>query len=227
MSSTAVSTAPALEKEARGLAALSGGRPSRSLWSNAWRQFRRNKMAMAGVIFLFLLAIVAVTAPLIAPHNPVQSDVKEAGRYRQAAWVDDANPKKAGRWDYPLGTDAIGRDVFSRLVYGTRISLVVGFIPMAVILLIGVPVGLAAGYLGGRVDNMLMRLTDVVYAFPALLFFIVMQISFGDTGFGRLLNGLILLFVTLSVVNWTGVARLVRGTTLSLKEKEFVEAARA
>jgi oligopeptide transport system permease protein len=74
---------------------------------------------------------------------------------------------------------------------------------------------------------MLMRLTDVVYAFPALLFFIVMQISFGDTGFGRLLNGLILLFVTLSVVNWTGVARLVRGTTLSLKEKEFVEAARA
>ncbi|MEA2585358.1 MAG: oligopeptide transport system permease protein [Thermomicrobiales bacterium] len=227
MSSTAVSTAPALEKETRGLAALSGGRTSRSLWSNAWRQFRRNKMAMAGVIFLFLLAIVAVTAPLIAPHNPVQSDVKEAGRYRQAAWVDDANPKKAGRWDYPLGTDAIGRDVFSRLVYGTRISLVVGFIPMAVILLIGVPVGLAAGYLGGRVDNMLMRLTDVVYAFPALLFFIVMQISFGDTGFGRLLNGLILLFVTLSVVNWTGVARLVRGTTLSLKEKEFVEAARA
>lgn len=202
-------------------------KPSRSLLSNALRQFRRNKMAMVSVVFLGLLAVVAVAAPLIAPHNPVQSDVKVAGKYRQAAWVDDADPKKDGTWDHPLGTDSIGRDVFSRLVYGTRISLVVGFVPMAVILLIGVPVGVAAGYFGGRLDNVLMRLTDIVYAFPALLFFIVMQISFGSTAFGSLLNGLILLFVTLSIVNWTGVARLVRGTTLSLKEKEFVEAARA
>ena len=202
-------------------------KPSRSLLSNALRQFRRNKMAMVSVVFLGFLAAVALTAPLIAPHNPVQSDVKVAGKYRQAAWVEDADPKKDGTWDHPLGTDSIGRDVFSRLVYGTRISLVVGFVPMAVILLIGVPVGVTAGYFGGRLDNALMRLTDIVYAFPALLFFIVMQISFGSTAFGSLLNGLVLLFVTLSIVNWTGVARLVRGTTLSLKEKEFVEAARA
>jgi oligopeptide transport system permease protein len=97
---------------------------------------------------------------------------------------------------------------------------------MAVILLIGVPVGLIAGFAGGRIDNLLMRITDVVYAFPALLLAIIMQISFGDTGFGKLLNGLVLLFISLSIVNWTGVARLVRGETLSLKEKEFVEAAR-
>lgn len=202
-------------------------RTPRSLWSNAWRQFRRNKLAMVGLAYLIFLAFVAVLAPVIAPHNPVQSDLRAAGKYRQAAWIETDNPKTTGDWSYPLGTDGNGRDVFSRLVFGTRISLVVGFIPMAVIMLIGIPVGLIAGYLGGTLDNILMRLTDIVYAFPALLFFIIMQISFGDTYVGSLLNGLVLLFITLSIINWTGVARLVRGDTLSLKEKEFVEAARA
>jgi oligopeptide transport system permease protein len=183
---------------------------------------------MAGLAYLFFLTFVAVFAPVIAPQNPVESDLRSAGKFRQAAWVEDVeNPRKSGSWDYPLGTDGNGRDVFSRLVYGTRISLVVGFIPMLVILLIGVPIGLAAGFIGGRLDNLLMRATDVVYAFPALLFFIIMQISLGDAWIGRLLNGLVLLFITLSIINWTGVARLVRGETLSLKEKEFVEAARA
>ena len=202
-------------------------RAPRSLWSNAWRQFRRNKLAIAGLTYLTFLAFVAVLAPVIAPHNPVQSDLRNAGKYRQAAWIETENPKTTGDWSYPLGTDGNGRDVFSRLVYGTRISLVVGFIPMAVIMVIGIPIGLVAGYLGGPLDNFLMRLTDIVYAFPALLFFIIMQISFGDTSIGRLLNGLVLLFVTLSIINWTGVARLVRGDTLALKEKEYVEAARA
>jgi oligopeptide transport system permease protein len=206
---------------------LSAARPSRSLWTNAWRQFRRNKLAMAGLVYLIFLAFVAVLAPAIAPHNPVQSDLRTAGKYRQAAWIQVTDPKKTGDWSYPLGTDGNGRDVFSRLVYGTRISLVVGFIPMAVIMVIGIPVGLVAGFVGGRTDNALMRLTDIVYAFPALLFFIIMQISLGDTPIGKLFNGLVLLFVTLSIINWTGVARLVRGDTLALKEKEFVEAARA
>jgi oligopeptide transport system permease protein len=183
-------------------------------------------MAMLALLYLVFMVFVAIFAPVIAPHNPVQSDVKVAGQLRKAAWIDDPNPMKAGTWDYPLGTDGIGRDVFSRLVYGTRISLVVGFIPMLVILLIGVPVGLTAGFAGGRIDNLLMRLVDVVYAFPALLLAIIMQISFGDSRVGGLLNGLVLLFLSLSIVNWTGVARLVRGETLSLKEKEFVEAAR-
>lgn len=206
---------------------LTSTRAPRSLWSNAWRQFRRNKLAMVGLIYLIFLAFVAVLAPSIAPHNPVQSDLRTAGKYRQAAWITVDDPKKTGDWSYPLGTDGNGRDVFSRLVYGTRISLVVGFIPMAVIMLIGIPIGLTAGFVGGTVDNVLMRLTDIVYAFPALLFFIIMQISLGDTEIGSLLNGLVLLFVTLSIINWTGLARLVRGDTLALKEKEFVEAARA
>ncbi len=226
MSTVARTTVRPLEQEIE-LKTLVPAKPARSLWSNAWRQFRRNKMAIIGLAYLALLAVVAIFATAIAPHNPVQSDVKTAGQYRQAAWIENVSPTKSGDWSYPLGTDSIGRDVFSRLVYGTRISLVVGFIPMAVILLIGVPIGLAAGFAGGRLDDFLMRVTDVVYAFPALLFFIIMQISLGDTRFGRILNGLVLLFVTLSIVNWTGVARLVRGETLALKEKEFVEAARA
>jgi oligopeptide transport system permease protein len=197
------------------------------LWSNAWRQFRRNRLAMAGMVYLIFLAFVAVFAPLIATNNPVQSDLKVAGKYRQAAWIQTDNPKTTGDWQWPLGTDGNGRDVFSRLVYGTRISLVVGFIPMVVIMLVGIPVGLTAGFVGGTVDNVLMRITDIVYAFPALLFFIIMQISLGDTYIGGLFNGLVLLFITLSIINWTGVARLVRGDTLALKEKEFVEAARA
>lgn len=200
-------------------------RPQRSLWSDAWRQFRRNKLALIGGIYLLILVVVAIFAPVLAPHNPVKGDVKTAGKYRQAAWITTENPKTTGTWEFPLGTDGNGRDVLSRVIYGTRISLVVGFIPMAIIMLIGVPIGLIAGYVGGRTDNALMRIADVVYAFPALLFFIIMQISLGETPFGELLNGLVLLFVTLSIINWTGVARLVRGDTLSLRQKEFVEAA--
>ena len=179
---------------------LTNTRASRSLWSNAWRQFRRNKLAMAGMVYLIFLAFVAVLAPMIAPHNPVQSDLRTAGKYRQAAWIQTDDPGTTGDWSYPLGTDGNGRDVFSRLVYGSRISLVVGFIPMAVIMLVGIPIGLAAGFVGGRLDNFLMRVTDIVYAFPALLFFIIMQISLGDTYIGGLLNGLVLLFVTLSII---------------------------
>ncbi len=207
--------------------ALERQRPQRSLWSNAWRRLKKNKAAMVSIAFLLFLVFVAIFASIIAPLNPIKSDVVHGGPFRQAAWVSKPTPLQTGNWKYVLGTDAIGRDVFSRLVYGTRVSLVVGFIPMLVIMAIGITFGLIAGYVGGRVDNLLMRITDVVYAFPALLLAIVMQISFGDTRFGNFLNGLVLLFFSISIVNWTGVARLVRGETLSLREREFVESARA
>jgi oligopeptide transport system permease protein len=206
--------------------ALAGMRPPRSLWSDAWRRLRRNTMAIVGLAYLTLLAGVALAAPVIAPHNPVRSDVRHAGTYRQAAWIKDPNPLRTGTWEYPLGSDSVGRDVFSRLIYGTRVSLIVGFIPMVFTLLFGVTIGLISGYAGGWLDNILMRFTDVVYAFPARLFFIIMQIAFKESAFGNLLNGLVLLFITLSIVSWTSVARLVRGQVLFLKEKEFVEAAR-
>lgn len=222
MATTVVTPTPLQQAAERSLA---NTKQSRSLWSNAWRRLRRNKMAMAGIVFLVLLLLVAIFAPMLAPHNPIQSDVAKAGQFRKAAWLTDPNPLRTGNWNYPLGTDSIGRDVFSRLVFGARVSLIVGFIPMAVIMLVGIPLGLTAGFLGGRVDNLLMRFTDVIYAFPALLLAIIMQISFGETMVGRWLNGLVLLFISLSIVNWTGVARLVRGETMALKEKEFVEAA--
>jgi len=199
----------------------------RGLRQDAWRRFRRNHLALAGGAYLMLLLGIAVAAPAIAPQNPVRTDVKRAGTYRQAAWIEDVNPKRTGLWEYPLGTDSVGRDVLSRLVYGARVSLLVAFLPTVIILLVGVPVGLVAGYAGGWLDGLLMRLTDVVYAFPGLLFFIVMQVALGETRVGRVWNGLILLLVTLTVLSWTGVARLVRGETLSLKEQEFVVAARA
>jgi oligopeptide transport system permease protein len=148
--------------------------PARSLRQDAWRRFRRNYLALTGMVYLVLLVIVAVAAPVIAPQNPVQADVKNAGTYRQAAWIEEINPKQTGLWDYPLGTDSVGRDVLSRLIYGARVSLLVAFIPTVIILLIGVPMGLMAGYAGGWLDGLLMRLTDVIYAFPGLLFFIVM-----------------------------------------------------
>lgn len=220
-----VTAGPASALQQLADARLTNTRPSRSLWSNALRRLRRNKMAMAGIIFLSFLLFVAIFAPLLAPHNPIQQDLTVAGQFRKAAWLSDVNAKRDGSWDYPLGTDSIGRDVFSRLIYATRVSLIVGFIPMIVIMFVGVPLGLIAGFAGGRVDNLLMRVTDVVYAFPALLLAIIMQISFGETVVGRWLNGLVLLFISLSIVNWTGVARLVRGETLALKEKEFVESA--
>ncbi|MBA3415583.1 MAG: ABC transporter permease [Chloroflexia bacterium] len=221
---TAPATVPTLAAAAK--PGHAGSRAGRGLWSDAWVRFRRNKLAVAGLASILFLIPVAAFAPVLAPHSPVQSDIRQAGAYRQAAWRDDPDPQKTGTWAYPLGTDSIGRDVFSRLLYGTRVSLVVGLIPMVVILLIGVPVGLVAGYAGGRVDNALMRAADVVYGFPALLFFLIMQVSLRDTRVGSLLNGLVLLFITLSIVSWTGVARLVRGTTLVLKQREFVEAVR-
>jgi oligopeptide transport system permease protein len=104
--------------------------------------------------------------------------------------------------------------------------MVVGFIPTVIILLLGTFVGMVAGYIGGRWDNILMRLTDVIYAFPDLLFFIIVMVALRESFIGQLMNGLVLLFAALAIVNWVGVARLVRGQVLSLKEKEFVEAAR-
>jgi hypothetical protein len=139
--------------------------------------------------------------------------------------VEDLNGK-AGQKENILGTDTLGRDVLSRLIYGARVSMVVGLVPTSIIVIVGTIVGMIAGYTGGKVDNLLMRVTDVVYAFPDLLFFIIVMVSLRDTFLGELLNGALLLFAALAIVSWVGVARLIRGQVLSLKEKEFVEAAR-
>jgi oligopeptide transport system permease protein len=157
-------------------------------------------------------------------HNPLQ--INSGKGFLPPAWVSRSNTGLRGDPQFLLGTDNLGRDVLSRVIYGARVSMVVGFIPVSIILLVGISVGLLAGFRGGKADNLLMRLGDVIYAFPDLLFFIIVMTALRDSKLGQMLNGLILLFMALSIVNWVGVARLVRGQVLSLKQKEFIEASR-
>ena len=201
-------------------------RAPRSLWSDARRRLMRNKATVAALIYVGFLVVIAIIAPLIAPHNPLE--IYANSSYRQAAWIQTpTRPEVTGTWVYPLGTDAIGRDVLSRLIYGTRTSLVVGFVPMVFTLFLGTLIGLVSGFAGGLIDAALMRFAEIVYSFPAFLFFIIVMSALKDTPIGKFWNGFVILFGALSLVGWVGVARLVRGQVLSLKEKEFIEAARA
>jgi oligopeptide transport system permease protein len=198
--------------------------PARSLMMDAWYRLLRNKASVAGMVIIILFFFIAIFAPIVAPHNPLQ--INGAKKYLPPAWVAMSSANKVGESNFLLGTDTLGRDVLSRVIYGARVSMIVGIIPTVVILLVGTTVGLLAGYFGGRWDNILMRLTDVIYAFPDLLFFIVVMVALRDSTVGNLLNGLFLLFIALAIVNWVGEARIVRGQVLSLKNSEFVEAAR-
>lgn len=196
-------------------------RQQRSLWIDAWERLRRNRFAMAGLVVVIVACVLAALAPLIAPYDPVAQDTP----------ANNSSPfwEQGQYWDprYVLGADQLGRDILSRLIWSARISIVIGFVPTAIVFSIGILVGMVAGFYGGIVDNLLMRLTDVVYAFPDLLFVIIIVTSLRATPIGEFLGGLILIFIALAVVSWVGVARLTRGQVLSLKEKEFVEAARA
>ena len=222
MATSAAEVAIEYEEQTQGFAT----RAPRSLWSDARRRLLRNKAAVASMAYLAVLVVVAVAAPLLAPHNPLK--INFGNSYRQATWIKTPDrPENTGISKFPLGTDAIGRDVLSRLIYGTRTSLVVGFIPMILTLSIGTLIGLVSGFVGGVVDALLMRFADIVYSFPAFLFFIIVMAALKDTPIGNFMNGFLILFMALSLVSWVGVARLVRGQVLSLKEKEFIEAARA
>jgi len=202
---------------------LTNSKAGRSLGYDAWMRLIRNKAAVAGMIIIAFFVFIAIFASVLSPHNPIQ--LNSGKKYLPPSWVEDFNGQ-SGEKEFILGTDTLGRDVLSRVIYGARVSMVVGLVPTTIIVIIGTIVGMIAGYSGGRVDNLLMRLTDVVYAFPDLLFFIIVMVSLRDTFLGEMLNGLLLLFGALAIVNWVGVARLIRGQVLSLKEKEFVEAAR-
>src|SRR5438046_10146233 len=128
---------------------------------------------------------------------------------------------------YLLGSDELGRDILTRLMYGTRVSLIVGFVPVAVIFVVGASIGMVSGYVGGWVDNLLMRFTDIIYAFHDLLFVIIIVATLPRTALVTAMDGLLLIFVALAVVNWVCLARLIPGQLLSLKHREFIEAARA
>jgi len=193
---------------------------SASLWGDAWRRLIRNRLAVVGGIVVLGLLFLLFFGPAVAPFPYDEQHVKEV--------VANGNvPIGPFGGTYLLGTDDLGRDLFSRLLDGAQISMTVALVVQAVVLLIGLPIGAAAAWYGGRVDNLLMRFTDVVYAFPDLLFIILLSVSLRDSFLGKQLDGVLLVFIAIGMVAWVGMARLVRGQLLSLKETEFVEAARA
>jgi oligopeptide transport system permease protein len=194
-------------------------RKPRSLWSDAMIRLRRNKAAMAGLLVILFFYFTALFSPLLAPYDPLYQFQTET--QKKPGWLIGWNKSR-----FIFGTDAVGRDVLSRVIYGARVSMTVGLIPITLYLAIGGTIGMVAGFLGGRADNWLMRLADVFYAFPGLLFLIIMVVAFRDSWLGNALSGLGLVFIALAIVGWEGMARLVRGQVLQVKEKEYVEAAR-
>jgi oligopeptide transport system permease protein len=179
----------------------------RSLWSDAWAVLRLNRAAMTASVLLGLMAALVIIAPALSPFSFDYTDWDQ---------ISTAPSLSAG---HPFGTDALGRDLFVRTLYGGRISLMVGFVATMVSLLIGISYGAIAGYLGGRIDQVMMRIVDILYAMPFMFLVILLMVMFG--------RNIILIFVAIGAINWLDMARIVRGQALSLKNREFVEAARA
>lgn len=178
---------------------------SSSLWSDAFRRLFKNKAAVAGAIVLLVLIVLAAFAPWIAPY-PYAYQNLDLG----------ASPPSSA---HLLGTDVLGRDLLSRILYGARISLLVGFIATSVALIIGVSWGIIAGYAGGKIDSVMMRIVDILYGLPFIIFIILLMVIFG--------RNLWLLFLAIGAVEWLTMARIVRAQVLSLKNQEFVLAAQA
>jgi oligopeptide transport system permease protein len=212
-----------------------------SLGQDAVRRLLRNRAAVMGLTIIILLVATAILAPVIAVKSfEVQVPVDQ-GKVPQ--WVVSLFPsmRPYARYstDYPLGADNLGRDLFSRIVYGSRVSLSVAFIGPLISLIIGVFYGSISGYFGGRVDNIMMRIVDVLYAFPSLLFIILMMAFFrgtlsdlepGSPAYAisqadKSLGGMLFIFIGIGLTAWETMARLTRGQVLSVREKEFIEAA--
>ena len=176
-----------------------------AFWPDFLRSFMRNKTAVLGLGTVAILILVAVFAPWVAPHDPYLVDLQIQLRKPDATYL--------------LGTDMFGRDVLSRIIYGSRISFIIGLIPTTISMVVGTILGMISGYYGKKTDYIIMRLCDIVMAFPSLLLAMVVMYTLGSS----LLN----IFIALSLVGWAGTARVVRSQTLALKEKEFIEGARA
>ena len=202
-------------------------RPETNLWKDAFRRLCKNKMSVLCGIIIIILVILSIFAPYIAPYH-----------YADGSFMN--NYEKPGE-RYLLGADFMGRDVLSRIIYGTRISLSVGMIGALTSFFIGVLYGLISGYYGGKVDNVMMRIVDIMYGFPTLLLIILMMVLFKSTfavttpgtfagtlsDIDRAFGGLFFIFIGIGITAWIGMARIARGMALSLREKEYVEAARA
>jgi len=180
--------------------------PGRSLWRDALRQLAGNRAAKFSITLLTVIVLLA----LFGPHaNPNAYDALDWSHFATAPTLTN------GHW---FGTDEVGRDVFVRTLHGARISLLVGIVATAVALVIGVTYGAVAGYVGGKLDSLMMRAVDIIYSLPFMFFVILLMVLFG--------KNILLIFVAIGAVEWLTMARIVRGQTLSLKRKEFIEAAR-
>lgn len=174
-----------------------------SLWADAWVRLKHNKLAIFGLFTLISIVIACLLTPWIAPYG-----------YEEQNLALGASPPS---WEHWFGTDNLGRDLFTRVLYGGRVSLMVGIIATAVALVIGVTYGAIAGYAGGRTDTIMMRLVDIIYALPFMIFIVLLMVVFG--------RSLFLLFLAIGAVEWLTMARIVRGQVQNLKQLEFVEAA--
>jgi len=174
-----------------------------SLWSDGWTRLKRNKLAIVSLVILIFFCITALLTPIIAPYGYEEQDL-----------LLGASPPSLDHW---LGTDIFGRDMLTRIMYGSRVSLAVGFIASAVAVFIGVLWGTIAGYSGGKIDSFMMRTVDILYALPFMIFIILLMVIFG--------RNILLLFLAIGAVEWLTMARIVRGQVLSLKQQDFVEAA--
>ena len=179
----------------------------RSLWVDAWQRLLKNKAALVSGIIIFIMLMLVIIGPMLLPWEADFTD-----------WDNTSSPPslETGHW---FGTDAVGRDILVRTLEGGRISLLVGLVATLVSLVIGVSYGAVAGYYGGMTDRVMMRIVDIIYALPFMFFVILLMVVFG--------RHIVLIFVAIGAVNWLDMARIVRGQTLSLKNTEFVEAARA
>jgi oligopeptide transport system permease protein len=183
--------------------ALQQAEAGTSLWQDAWVRLRRNRLAVFGLVVMVLLILLALLTPWVAPYAYDAQDL-DLG----------ATPPSVAHW---LGTDVFGRDMLTQILYGGRISLAVGFVATAVALLIGVTWGAIAGYAGGKVDAVMMRLVDILYALPFMIFIVLLMVVFG--------RNVLLLFLAIGAVEWLTMARIMRGQVQSLRQQEFVEAA--
>ncbi len=212
-----------------------------SLWQDAMRRLGRNRAAVLGGSIIILLVLSAIFAPLIALKPFDEQVLTDQNKVPQ--WLVSVFPSTQGyakiSEKYPLGADYVGRDLFSRIIYGARVSLSVAFVGPLISLIVGVVYGSISGYFGGRVDNIMMRVVDVLYAFPSLLFIILLMAFFRGSagqfepgsipyildGIDSKFGGMLFIFVGIGLTAWETMARLTRGQVLSIREKEFVEAA--
>lgn len=221
-----------------------------NLWADAWRRLLRNRAAVLGLLIVILIIVAATFAGQIAPYDYAEGD--SANNYAVPLWICKVMPGNMEAYatissEFTLGADYLGRDLLSRVIYGARVSLPVGFAGALISLVIGLVYGCISGYYGGRVDNIMMRIVDIMYAFPTMLLIILLMAFFKTTfsgepvpgtaayTFGQINDavdnllgleggGMLFIFMGIGITAWMGTARLARGQILSLKRKEFIEA---